>query len=229
MSWLNLEDRGVPDVDKKSYITLLLLFLTVCGLLAAGGCQTRTESRPIQALSPSIGPSGPAASSAVLEPIQSLPEAEMVQFFYFLLEMDAKPKTSLTKTQAEAVLPLVRLNVEKGTMDDEDKKAILHMFGDEQMAFYTRWANRGAVPDAGKPPGNRQDGGLTEEEWLKWKQEWMHRKDDAGPERPSPGATIAPGVQTSPDPNSIDPEGWTAGEKSVEQLLLERLEEIINL
>ncbi|MNC74484.1 hypothetical protein D3C75_1258480 [compost metagenome] len=81
----------------------------------------------------------------------------------------------------------------------------------------------------GKPPENRKEGGLTEEEWQQWKQDWMHRPDDAHPERPSPGADGSPGVQFSPNPNDAGPKGWAAGEKNVEQLLMERLEDKIKL
>ncbi|WP_146767133.1 hypothetical protein [Paenibacillus sp. YN15] len=222
--------QGGPDVRRNSYIKpVCLLVLAVCGLLAVVGCASQTESRLAQAVYPS--PSGASATSSALEPIQSLPEADMVQFFHFLLEMDDKPKTTLTKMQAEAVLPLVRQNVEKGTMNEDDKKAILRLFGDEQMAFYTRWANRGAAPEAGKPPESGRDGGLTDEEWQQWKQDWMHlhRADEARPDRPAPEASGSPGASISRSPDGADPGGWAAGEKNVEQLLMERLEQKIEL
>lgn len=217
-------------MSRKGHVpTVYLLSLTVACLLAAGGCQSYTEPRPVRAASPSENPSAAAPASASREPLQSLSEAEMVQFFHFLLEMDAKPKTTLTKKQAEAVLPLVRQNVEKGTMDEEDKQAILHTFREEQMAFYTRWNGRIAAPDTGKPSGDRPDGGLTEEEWHQWKQDWMHRTEDGNKGGPSPDVSASPGAWMPPGPFNTDPEGWTAGEKNVEQLLLERLEERITL
>lgn len=213
---------------RKSYI--VLLFLAVCGLLVAAGCLSRLESRTAApSISPSVSPAGTQAPSATLEPIQSLPEADMVQFFHFLLEMDDKPKTTLTKMQAEAVLPLVRQNVEKGTMNQEDKTAILHTFGEEQMAFYTVWINRGDDPGRGKPPDNHRDGGLTNEEWQRWKQDWMHRTDQAHPEHPRTDSSGQPVVTISPGPDGTGPGAWASGEKNVEQLLLERLEQKIQL
>lgn len=175
-------------------------------------------------ISPSVSPAGTPAPSAMLEPIQSLPEADMVQFFHFLLDMDDKPKTTLTKMQAEAVLPLVRQNVEKGTMDEEDKKAILRFFGDEQMAFYNVWRNRGDT-GTGQPPENPRDGGLTEEEWQRWKQDWMHRTDKLHPGHSGPEASEAPGGPITLNPDNADPGAWAAGEKNVEQLLMERLQQ----
>lgn len=213
---------------RKSYI--VLLFWAVCGLLVAGGCFSQLELRTAApSISPSVSPAGPMTPSPSLEPIQSLPEADMVQFFHFLLVMDDKPKTTLTKMQAEAVLPLVRQNVEKGTMEEEDKKAILRTFGEEQMAFYNLWINWGDDPRRGKPLDNRRDSGLTDEEWQRWKQDWMHRTDQAHPEHPGADTSGQPGVTIFPGSDGSGPGAWAAGEKNVEQLLLERLEQKIQL
>lgn len=226
--WVEHGGEGDLTMRRKSY--LVLLFWAACGLLVVGGCFSQLESRTAApSASPSVNPTGTLAPSATLEPIQSLPEADMVQFFHFLLEMDDKPKTTLTKMQAEAVLPLVRQNVEKGTMEEDDKKAILRTFGEEQMAFYNVWINRGDDPGRGKPPDNRRDGGLTDEEWQRWKQDWMHRTDQSHPEHPGTDASGPPGVTISPGPDGNGPGAWAAGEKNVEQLLLERLEQKIQL
>lgn len=215
-----LRGREGTDVNKKRYSVyasaVLLLWAAVI-LSLAGGCAAHTNTNAAATASPTKAPSEPDGASATMGPFQSNSETDMVQFFHFLLRMDDGTRTAISKKQAEAVLPIVRRNVEEGNMKEKDKQAILDVFRTEQKSFYSRWK---AQESNNPPPDSRADE-WTETDKQKWKDEWMKppgadgdKANPTGPENSSP-------PQHPGHPGQDD---WAAGEKNVEQLLIERLE-----
>ncbi|WP_438445729.1 hypothetical protein [Gorillibacterium sp. sgz5001074] len=183
-----------------------------------GGCSLAEPSASANAVSPA-----PAAPSGV-EPqpdsdsIQMKKEADMVRIFRFLIRLDEAPDTKLTKKQAEAMLPIVSKSVSEGILEEQEKVVLTKLFRPEQLAAYVRYSEKdgASVPPKWPQPDGRDGAG---EEKHRRMEEWVKRAVQETPE--SEAAGIHMGWQASgrnPD------EDWTAGEKSVEQELIELLE-----
>lgn len=199
------------------------LFLWAAVILSLGGCAAYKQNNAAATASLMASPDNSGGASATSGPLQSTSEADMVQFYHFLLVMDEGPKTTISKKQAEAVLPVVRKNVQEGNMSESDKAAVLGVFRPEQKALYSRWTE-GIKSGGGKAPkpGDHPEE-WTDQERQQWKDEWMKQWDSAGQGHSSSGLEPAPSPG-SPDHGSPGTDDWSSGEKNVEQLLMERLE-----
>jgi hypothetical protein len=205
----------------RNVVSAALFLWAAVILFLIGGCAQQTQNSAAATTSAITAPSGSLEDIASPKPIQSSSEADMVRFFHFLLEMDSGSKTTLSQKQAEAVLPVVRRNVEKGTMEEADRLAILNVFRAEQKSFYSRWVEQERKSESREGQEGFSPHGLTEAERQQWRDDWLSR-DDGFP-GPRPGYEPDSGA-SRPEHPEPGPEDWAAGEKNVEQQLIELLE-----
>lgn len=177
-------------------------------IILSGGCSARDGNAVVAA--PSASRSAAAGTETLPEPagaLQSNSEMEMVRLFHFLIFMDAAPAAALTRQQAEAMLPLVKKSVEKGTLGEDDKLAILALFRPEQQTMYADWSERkrsfSGYTDPAK--GGHEEAADPENTHAANRNGKNHPAARDGDDRTGPG-------------------DWTAGEKNVEQQLIDLLE-----
>lgn len=214
--------------EVQRHVCVYIFIGTFLILLLAIGCANRAETGTASTATDSRPVSGLSAGATVHEPLLSSTEADMVQFFQFLLKLDEGLKTVISQKQAEAMLPVVRKNVLDGAMGEEDKEVIVGLLRAEQKSSYSHWLERVRKrTDMGHPPvGHPQD--LTEAEKQKWKDDWMTRTG-ANDDNTSPPAWEEREPSEGPAAGRPFPEDWSAVEKNVEQKLIELLEGKISL
>jgi hypothetical protein len=194
--------------------------IVVLCVLSSGCGPARQQAVSVTAAPvPSADSSADAPRSADL--LQSSSEADMVRIFHFLIQLDAVRETSLNKNQAEAMLPIVRKSVKEGTLSEEEKRILVKQLRPEQAAVYTRWSERKepTTPAHGKPGGESSGNEGDNRHML---EEWM---EHALPEHSGSADENHTGPQGPDNPKDRPlKDDWTAGEKNVEQQLIDLLE-----
>ena len=133
---------------------------------------------------------------------------------------------AIGKQQAEAMMPIIREIVTEVTLLSDDEQAIVAMLRDEQKAVYQdrqKWRDRTELKE--------NEAGKEKEKVIEmWTEE--NKNEDADNEslaedpyiiheehNPKPPDNLKPMDRDQPGP-----EDWAAGEKSLEQKLIELLE-----
>lgn len=205
------------------YAVSVSMFLWVAVILfLTSGCADNIETGVSATASASEAPSGEDGASPTPRPLLSHAEADMVQFFHFLLRMDEAPETVISQKQAEAMLPVVRKNVEQGTMEETDKQAIVTLLREEQQASYDCWLKQFANRDRPQPQGSPEG---MEDPMHEWREDWPKRIVPPEEEqRLSEDQEWKPATSGESWERPGFSDDWAAGEKNVEQQLIELLE-----
>lgn len=204
---------------KRSAIRIALAGAAVLLFWGLGGCAKASFPAP-STLPAASTPAHTSGDTGGMKPLLSSSEREMVHFFYFLLELDQGIRTGITLQQAEAMLPVIKRNVEDGAMKEGDRQTILATLYQEQQTFYVQWLERRARPVKSLPPEEKA-ADMTDEEKEQWRQEWIKRtgRDVEEGEVSFPQGEVKPG--SSAGPYAMEDRDYT--EKNVEQQLVELL------
>lgn len=171
------------------------------GAVFAASCSAEGPEPAVLAGSPVPMSASSLEPDKGMEALQSRQEAEMVRIFRFLIRLDEIRETSLSRVQAEAMLPIVTRSVQEGILGDQEKAALIKLFRAEQWAAYNRFMT------SGKPPPEDSLGPEeAEDEKRRRMEEWMKEADGERGNRHPPAGD------------------WGAGEKNVEQQLMELLQ-----
>lgn len=151
------------------------LALLLCSLLI-GGCGTASGVKIPQG--DSSNESQSAESGAPVQ-LQSGNERNMVVLFRILLEMNRFENDSVTRMQAEQMLPWVKNGISKGGLTDEEYERIVGLFNDRQKSRFKqlseRWNSRARSADREEKQG-RNRVSLSPDDELRLEDEFQKRR-----------------------------------------------------
>jgi hypothetical protein len=190
------------------------------------GCTATEAGNAAAAPGSDGGGTSPSVVMQAGEELQSNKEKEMVKLFRLLLELEEKPELAIGKQQAEAMLPIIREIVTEGTLLSADEQAIVALLRDEQKALYQdkqKWRERADQREYEAGKETEKDKEMETEEMKKegadkeslTEDPYIIREENV----PKPPDNMKPMDRDQPGP-----EDWAAGEKSLEQKLIELLE-----
>jgi len=173
--------------------------LIVFVLIFAGGCGNDAE---------------PETAEQAPQEVQTLSEKQMVLLFQILVQMDKKEGLSISKAQANKMLPIIRKNSSQGEMTNKDLNMILEMLNPPQKLYYDdvqeQFNKRIQAVNENKTEADE----MTDEEREQLIRNFKQRRS----EKESKPIDMSAGT-------SVMPEDEPAGcNKNVEQQLIELLE-----
>ncbi|WP_239634518.1 hypothetical protein [Paenibacillus sp. H1-7] len=167
--------------------------ITIASSLLLGGCNT-LKTVPPQPVPPAAAPA-PAEDE-----IQRETERDMVILFQGLIQLDKQQALVITKTQAEAMLPVVKRNSSKGELTAGDQQRIIAMLTTEQKKFVIEYRDR-ILTRMRVMMEKKEPEGLTAEERERMVQEFQKKRrleHEAGDpdmvprDAPESGPTLVP-------------------------------------
>ncbi|TVY01009.1 hypothetical protein [Paenibacillus cremeus] len=184
--------------------------LICCSLLLVSGCGvseqwTSTEQQP------SVAKAAPAEHDVL-----SLNERQMVLLFKALIQIDRKEGLAFTRSQAEALLPIIRKNSTNGELTQTDQSNILAMLNSGQKRFYDEMQERlrTRMENAGVDPSSKSFSSEDRDRMIK---EFERERKELGKQASPPRSPTGDGDLT-------DKSTMQGGGKNVEQQLIELLE-----
>jgi hypothetical protein len=162
-------------------------------------------SNPIK---PAIQQAVSSQESASQPVVQNRKERQLVLLFQALLQMDRKEGLSISKEQAAALLPLIRISRDQGNLTADQQKQALEFLNIDQQAFYNDLAIK--MNDSMNGGASRNFHHLTQEERDKLIEQFKASRDQPPPNTGSSG-------------EGEGPSGQGLG-KSMEQQLIDLLE-----
>ncbi|MFD0699008.1 hypothetical protein ACFQZT_33585 [Paenibacillus sp. GCM10027628] len=188
---------------------LWILVLAVCmmAMLLSGCSHDLTTSPPSGDSSPHLEESAESSGD-----VQNSKERQLVMLFSGLLRMDRQAGLSLTKKQAEAILPFVRKSKDEGSLNEPEPKQVMDVLSADQRKFLMDQSKQ--IKDRNKQR-NIHPEDMTSEE--------REKKIEAFKERRSTDHPEAAASNVPADGGSPVSDGKALG-KSIEQQLIELLE-----
>jgi hypothetical protein len=120
-----------------SYTRKCFLCVTLTTFLLAG-CNSQGTGQAGPSIT--VNPTTTASEQVVVElptaeDVQNQRERQLVMLFQGLIVMDRQPLLALSAEQSHAILPIVRKSEEEGSIDESERKAIIQVLTNEQMAY----------------------------------------------------------------------------------------------
>lgn len=108
--------------------TLFSFLLSGCtGLISIDDSRASAPPSPTSVLAPQdVTPA---------EDVQNLSEMQLVLLFQGLIRMDRQSALAITAKQAQAILPVVRKSMDKGSISDFERKQVITGLTQEQRTF----------------------------------------------------------------------------------------------
>ena len=188
---------------------LWILVLAVCmmAMLLSGCSHDLTTSPPSGERAPHLAESAESSGD-----VQNSKERQLVMLFSGLLRMDRQAGLTITKKQAEAILPFVRKSKDEGSLNEPEPKQVMDVLSADQRKFLMEQSQQ--IKDRNKQR-NIHPEDMTSEEREKKIEAFKERRST---DHPGAAASTVPA-----DGGSPVSDGKALG-KSIEQQLIELLE-----
>ncbi|MFC5448218.1 hypothetical protein [Paenibacillus aestuarii] len=144
--------------------------------------------------------------------LQNGQERQLVMIFIGLLRMDRQSGLTITGSQAEAMLPLIRKSKAEGSLNEAELGQVMKVLTDAQRSFLNEQTKQ--MKNRSQQGSGRSNSGLSPEEVEKRIEAFRKRRSEHAEENGSSGKVSGGNAGES---------GKSTG-KSVEQQLIELLE-----